>query len=292
MFNVKHIISLIVVFFLSTYNNLTFGQSKKEQLSDLHQQTDSLFKVVDSIKRKYQELYRQIGKEKEDLNVLLKTNKERIDENERELNNLQNRIRAIKDSFSQQLDTLRNLIRTANPFRPPVEIEKILQIFFKNINKKNILCLIKNKSQELSEFLKPDIPVINYWNPGIYCYFKEINEEVDLECNDQSDKYSFLTDFESNLPMFYNIQPASIEPCTTSSTDGIYIYPFENFPISIKPSPKDDIKEYYTLPTKYSESLKYVAEIWQDGSQGTSFYFIQYEEKWLLVAIYGCDCSA
>lgn len=142
----------------------------------------------------------------------------------------------------------------------------------------DINSLIKDKSPKVTQFVKKEIGIHRLFNPGSTCV---------------------LDSFESYIPVFLPIDPLTLfknqSPkdgfCEDSKdADGVYYNKIDEFP-TFYDMEKDAAGEI-DIPKTYENSAKIKVDILKQRNIIKTMYFITADDKWWLVLIDDCDCSA
>ncbi|WP_299898895.1 SH3 domain-containing protein [uncultured Aquimarina sp.] len=154
-------------------------------------------------------------------------------------------------------------------------LKYFLEISFFN---KDINILIRDKSPKVTQFVKKEIGVHRLFNPGSTCV---------------------LDSFESYIPVFLPIDPLTLfknqSPkdgfCDDSKdADGVYYSKIDEFPYFY--DMEKDTTGQIDIPEKYHESEKIKVDILKYKNIIKTMYFMTADDKWSLVLIDDCDCSA
>ncbi len=152
---------------------------------------------------------------------------------------------------------------------------------------KNIDSLIYYKSSISRKFMHEEIGICRLYNPGVACVPLSYNFY-----NNLGGRYYGTIYPEVHKPKFYGEQSPEEGFCDESpNPDGIYyktINALPNYP---------DITEDYkvmeiSIPKKYKTGLKIKVNILHEHWIIKTMFFMVADDKWWLVVIDDCDCSA
>jgi hypothetical protein len=260
------------------------AQNKKEQIENLTISLDSLNQVV------FNE--RQIFKqETQSKNAEISSQKNQIDQLNLRNDSLSNQLNEIKEEkliLSQEFSALRMRVdslkqkiteltnnNSTNSFRNSSNFEHFLYYFLSTVySKKNIDSLIYVSSPIILDLIDPNIGFGRLWNVGAYC---------NLHGYDFHEGYFGETAPQIvNLSFFKNQKPEGGFCDEASSPNGVYY------------SQVNDLPEYWEMepPLKLKYLKKIVVQVQYDNWIAKTFYFVKSNNKWFLLYINDCDCSA
>lgn len=275
--------------------NIANAQSKKEQIENLTISLDSLNQVVSNerqiFKQEAQSKDAEISSQKNQIDQLnlrndsLSTQLNEIQEEKlilsQELSTLGKRV----DSLKQKITELTNNNST-NSFRNSTNFDHFLYYFLSTVySKKNIDSLIYVSSPIILDLIDPNIGFGRFWNVGASCNLY----------NSDGFGYHFYEGYFGetapeivNLSFFKNQKPEGGFCDEASSPNGVYYSQVNDLPedwdmekgVSISP------------PLKLKYLKKFVVQVQYDNWIAKTFYFVESNNKWFLLYINDCDCSA
>ena len=269
------------------------AQNKKEQIENLTISLDSLNQVVFNerqiFKQETQSKNAEISSQKNQIDQLnlrndsLSTQLNEIKEEKLILSQEFSALRMRVDSLKQKITELTNNNST-NSFRNSSNFEHFLYYFLSTVYfKKNIDSLIYVSSPIILDLIDPNIGFGRFWNVGASCnlynfdgfgyhfyegYFGETEPEI------------------VNLSFFKNQKPEGGFCDNASSPNGVYYS-------QVNDLPEDwDMEKGESIPPPLK--LKYLKKIvvQYDNWIAKTFYFVKSNNKWFLLYINDCDCSA
>lgn len=276
----KIILSVVMVFIMT----ITNAQSKKEQIENLTISLDSLNRVV----AKERQIFK---KEVLTMDVEISSQKNQIDQlKEKKLILTQDLSILLKrvDSLKQQIVELTNN-KSVTSFRNSSKFENFLYYFLSTVYSEiNIDSLIYVSSPIILDLIDQDIGFGRFYNPGSHChlfnfdrfgyhfyegYFGETEPEV------------------VNLSFFKNQKPKGgfCEPA--NSPDGIYYSQVYDLPAVYDYTEEGELVDI-PIPYKLKYLKKFVVQVQYDYWIEKTFYFVESNNKWFLLYINDCDCSA
>ena len=305
----KIILSAVMVFTMTIAN----AQSKKEQIENLTFSLDSLNQVVSGERQNFNTTL-------DSLNQVLSKNQQdfelEMDKSSITINNLNNqlsRLNSINDSINIQLneikeeklilsqefstlskrvDSLKQQIteltnnNSTNSFRNSSNFEHFLYYFLSTVySKKNIDSLIYVSSPIILDLIDPNIGFGRFWNVGASCnlydsdgfgyhfyegYFGETAPEI------------------VNLSFFKNQKPEDGFCDEASSPNGVYYSQMNDLPEDWDMEKGESIPP----PLKLKYLKKFMVQVQYDNWIVKTFYFVESNNKWFLLYINDCDCSA
>ena len=145
---------------------------------------------------------------------------------------------------------------------------------------KNTDSLLRYQSGIIYKYVNKEIGFTRFYNPGIACVPQAYNKHNSHYENNPKLNLNLYNEIELNNGF-----------CEESSNkDGIYIYDIKELPEY--PSGKEYDMIAFPLPKKYKNApLKVVTVLYKKWIVKT-LYFIKADNKWNLVLINDCDCSA
>ncbi|WP_298543980.1 SH3 domain-containing protein [uncultured Aquimarina sp.] len=160
-----------------------------------------------------------------------------------------------------------------NNFEPFLKYFLTTSFFGKRINS-----LIKVKSHHINPFVKKEIGVYRFFNPGSACVLASFESYIPVH-----PKIDFLSIYKNESPK-NGFCDESKDP------DGVYYSEIDKLPTYA------DIEkggsERINIPAKYRNGSKIKVDILKDEWIVKTMYFIIADHKWWLVLIDDCDCSA
>ncbi|WP_299315423.1 hypothetical protein [uncultured Aquimarina sp.] len=143
---------------------------------------------------------------------------------------------------------------------------------------KDVNSLIKVKSPKINQFIKKEIGINRFFNPGSACV---------------------LTSFESYIPVYpkidslvlYKNQAPKGGFCDESKdADGVYYTQIDQFPTYFDIEAGNSKRIH--IPMKHRNGAKIKVDILKEKNIIKTMYFMIADQKWWLVLIDDCDCSA
>ena len=287
-------IALCTLMVFTTY--ITKAQSKKEQIENLTTSLDSLNQFVSKVQQRFDLEIKQskininnlmaetnrLRFTSDSINLVLNEVKEKNLMLTQEVSILEKRV----DSLKQQNLELKNVGSIDAP-RSSNEFEIFLRYFLSTVySEKKLDSLIYVSSPIILDFVDKNLGFGRFWNIGATC---------NLYSSDEFGYHRFGENYYgetepniSNLSFFKNEKPKGGFCDEATSPNGIYYSQVNKLPESW------DFEKDNFLPTpeRLNNLKKNVVQIQYDYFIIQTFYFIESDNKWFLLYIYDCDCSA
>ena len=173
-----------------------------------------------------------------------------------------------------------NSENSLNQLRNSSDFKTFINYFLLNVySEKNFDSLLYVSSPRIMDFVNEEIGVERFWNLGVDCGLFSFDEET-MEGE--------IKPSTSDLSFFNNREPVGgfCDPAT--SPDGIYYKQVSNLPQAW-----DGAREVSIPPPLILKKLnKKVVHIQSGEWIENKLYFVEIENKWFLLYVYDCDCSA
>lgn len=229
------------------------AQSKNVQIANLNNKLDSLTEIIAK--------ERQIFKKE-------------IDASGIEILALKNQI--IKLNRNNANNALRN----------SSEFETFLNYFLSTVySEKNIDSLIYDSSPLIMDFVDEKIGFGRFWNAGAIC---NLYNSDDFGYNFYEGYYSEIEPKTSNLSFFENQKPEGGFCDEASSSNGIYYRQVSDLPEDFN----IEKAEWIPAPLMLKHLKKMAVQVQFDYWIVKTLYFVELNNKWFLLYIDDCDCSA
>ena len=170
----------------------------------------------------------------------------------------------------------------------PDNFEYFLEYFIQTCySGKNIDSLLYANSAVVSRFIHKEVGFYRLYNPGAAC----VPFGYNFYKTEHNSYFGHKQPVISN-PVFYKEQLPDEGFCNGSgSPEGIYYKTVDKLPDYPDLTEDFAIKEI-SVPSEYKNNLKVVVNILSEGWISKTMYFIIADDKWWLVLINDCDCSA
>jgi tetratricopeptide (TPR) repeat protein len=175
----------------------------------------------------------------------------------------------------------------SNTERNSLDFKIFLKYFLnQTFSGKNFDSLVYVSSPLLAEFVNTDfIGLGRFWNMGVACTLYEADQ---FGYNFYEGYFGSIQPETSALIYFSNKTPDGGFCDEAISPDGIYYKQVSELPTDWDPVDGTIIPS----PNKYKNLKKMKVEIQYEKTIIKILYFIEYKNKWHLLYIYDCDCSA
>lgn len=272
------------------------AQNKKEQIQNLNISMDSLKQEILNERTTHKQ-------EAQLRDAQIKTLKDKFERLKHSKDSLFTQLNDAKEAklfqsqevtkLNQSLDILKQQalelrkITAINPFRNSSNFEHFLSYFISNVyTSRNIDSLIYNTSPIISDLIDPNIGFGRFYNLGAPCKLYK------------SDGFGYHSDGEGffgekepdivNLPFFKNQNPDDGFCEESSSPNGVYFSQVNDLIEDMDMETGD----YIPAPTKLKYLKKIRVLVQFDKWVTKTFYFVESNNKWFLLYIDDCDCSA
>jgi hypothetical protein len=174
-------------------------------------------------------------------------------------------------------------------FRDSKSFETFLNYFLlTTYSEKNIDSLIYVSSSKIMQFTNRDIPLGRFYNLGAECNLYSEKEQFGFDFYD-----SYYGDVSPNvlgLTFFRGKEPNGGFCDEASTPNGIYFRQINDLPIY--DSEMISSNKNYSIRNHLKDSFKVVVQIQFNYYISETLYFVYYKNKWVLLYINDCDCSA
>jgi len=291
---------------------LTLGianaQSKKEQITNLNYKLDSLTEIIANerqvSKKEIKEKGIEISAQQNQIDQLNLRNdalSTQLSQEREKILILEKRYSLSSDSvgiLKQKIIELNNN-NSLNAFRNSSEFETFLYYFFSSVySEKNIDSLIYVSSPLIMDLIDQKIGFGRFWNMGAYCNLYNSNPfgaiagtiaDLDvLGYNFYDDYFGETEPKTSNLSFFENQEPEGGRCEPSSSPNGIYYRQVNNLPEDWDMEKGESIPP----PSMLKHLKKMAVQVQFDYWIAKTLYFVELNNKWFLLYINDCDCSA
>jgi hypothetical protein len=275
--------------------NIANAQSKKEQIENLTISLDSLNQVVSDerqiFKQEAQSKDAEISSQKNQINQLnlrndsLSTQLNEIKEEKLILSQEFSTLSKSVDILKQQIIEL-NRNNSLDAIRNSSEFETFLNYFLSTVySEKNIDSLIYVSSPLIMDFVDQKIGFGRFYNMGAAC---NLYNSDDFGYNFYEDYFGETAPKTSNLSFFKNQNPEGGFCDEASSQNGIYYKNVSNLPEDWDMEKGESIPP----PLKLKHLNKMIVQVQFDYWIAKTLYFVELNNKWFLLYINDCDCSA
>ena len=174
-------------------------------------------------------------------------------------------------------------------FRDSKYFETFLNYFLlTTYSEKNIDSLIYVSSSKIMQFTNRDIPLGRFYNLGAECNLYSEKEKFGFDFYD-----SYYGDVLPNvlgLTFFGGKEPNGGFCDEASTPNGIYFRQINDLPSY--DSELISSNKNYSIRNHLKDSVKVVVQIQFNYYIYETLYFVYYKNKWVLLYIDDCDCSA
>ncbi len=188
------------------------------------------------------------------------------------------------NSESTQKDTATTAVvdnRNSEDFKTFIETF-LGECYFKH----NIDSLLYNNSPVIAKYIKTDIGVERFYNPGAFCVKFSKKDQYNYN---QAETKKWGGNNTILLSNFINSEPNDGFCEQSSSKDGVYYTAVTEFPSTA------DVETGNSVPTKIKGDKswpKMKVVILSKKWITKQLYFLQIDKIWYLAFLYDCDCSA
>lgn len=267
------ILILLFIFWVSSARS----QSKNEQITTLSQQLQDLEVEISTLKKKIVEV-------KKDLSSCIKE----ISSKNEKLLYTDNQLNILKDSIellNRQIIEISNK-NLLNESRNSRDFKTFLSTFLsETFSGKNFDSIVCVSSPVFLKFIEAkSLGFGRFFNSGMYCTLYN-NDGFGYFFNEAY--FGQIEPDISNLVYFQNKEPEGGSCEEATSSDGIYYNEINELPRNY------DVEKdvYIPSPNKYKNLRKIRVGIQLEKFVRT-LYFIEFNTKWYLLYIDGCDCGA
>jgi hypothetical protein len=167
------------------------------------------------------------------------------------------------------------------------EFNLFLTKFLKRtFSRKNFDSLVYVSSPLITKYINTrSLGFGRFTNPGMYC---TLNYDEGYDYNFSEGYFGEKQPSMSRLPYFPNAAPKGGTCDEADTPDGIYYQPIDKLPNDWD----DENDEPIRVPAKFNNLQKMEVKIQYRKMIIKTLYFIAYKDKWYLLYIDDCDCSA
>lgn len=288
---IKLVAITLMTFTLCTAN----AQSKREQIKNLNYKVDSLKEIMTNerqiFKREIIEKGIKIKALQDQIDQLNLSFKQSTYSKKRKKLILENEYSLTSDSINilkQQIIKL-NRNNSSNAIRNSSEFEPFLNYFLSTVySEKNIDSLIYVSSPLFMAFVDQKIGFGRFYNIGATCNLYNYDINNGFRYNFYEDYFGETAPKISNLSFFKNQIPEGGFCQEASSQNGVYYKNVSNLPEGFDMEKGESIPP----PIKFKHSNKILVQVQFDHWIAKTFYFVELNNKWFLLYINDCDCSA
>jgi len=172
-----------------------------------------------------------------------------------------------------------NSENSLNQLRNSSDFKTFINYFLLDVySEKNFDSLLYVSSPRIRDFVNEEIGVERFWNLGVDCGLFSFDE----------DYFGKIKPSTSDLSFFNNREPVGGFCDLATSSDGIYYKQVSNLPQAW------DITGEVSIPPPLilKKLNKKVVHIQSGEWIENKLYFVEIENKWFLLYVYDCDCSA
>jgi hypothetical protein len=256
--------------------------SLNDQLQKVNQRKDSLLFEVNKTQEEKDLLNQEVAKLNREIEALKKQVEEKHLLNQ-EVAKSNREIEALKKQLLEKQGG-----NSTNPFRNSSNFEHFLSYFISNVySNTNIDSLVYVSSPVISDLTNSNTDFGRFYNLGAYCNL--YNKSSNFGYHGFGSEY--FGDKEpdiANLPFFKDKYPDDGYCEEASTPNGVYFSKVDDLPEDVDMETGD----YIPAPSKLKNLKKMKVEILNDKWVTTTLYFIQSNNKWFLLYIDDCDCSA
>jgi hypothetical protein len=273
------------------------AQNKKEQIQTLNSSLDSLKQVV--LQERTANNLESAAKNTHilSLNDQLEKVNQRKDSILFEVNKTQEEKQLLNQEvakLNREIEALKKQVleirekNPTNPFRNSSNFEHFLSYFISNVySNTNIDSLIYTSSPLITNLSNSNLDFGRFYNIGAYCnLYRKSNDFGYHQFGDEyfGDKEPDIV----NLPFFKDKYPDDGYCEEASTPNGVYFSEVDDLPEDVDM----ETEVHIPTPSRLKNLKKMRVEILNDKWVTKTLYFIQSNNKWFLLYINDCDCSA
>ena len=288
-------IKLVAITLMTFTLCIANAQSKKEQIENLNYKLDSLTEIMTNERQIFKKEINEKGIEIsalqdqiDQLNLRNEALSTQLTQEREKILILENEYSLTSDSvdiLKQQIIEL-NRNNSLDAIRNSSEFETFLNYFLSTVySEKNIDSLIYVSSPLIMDFVDQKIGFGRFFNMGAAC---NLYNSDDFGYNFYEDYFGETAPKTSNLSFFKNQNPEGGFCDEASSQNGIYYKNVSNLPEDWDMEKGESIPP----PLKLKHLNKMVVEVQFDYWIAKTLYFVELNNKWFLLYINDCDCSA
>jgi len=288
-------IKLVAITLMTFTLCIANAQSKKEQIENLNYKLDSLTEIMTNERQIFKKEINEKGikisalqDQIDQLNLRNEALSTQLTQEREKILILENEYSLTSDSvdiLKQKIIEL-NRNNSLKAIRNSSEFETFLNYFLSTVySEKNIDSLIYVSSPLIMDFVDQKIGFGRFWNRGAHC---NLYNSGDFDYYFDEGYFGRTEPKTSNLPFFENQEPEGGFCDEASSPNGIYFRQVNNLPEDTDLETGESIPP----PLMLKHLKKMAVQVQFDYWIYKTLYFVELNNKWFLLYINDCDCSA